>query len=314
MKRKISYGNGIEIFLDGKKILLDPKYASSDALFSFVSHAHFDHVPRKFCGNVLLTRATAKLIAEHSRIKNACYSFFFDSFEVNLLSSGHMLGASQIFIEDGVKVCYTGDLNIRGGFTTEKAEARKCDVLIIEATFGRRCYSFPSKEEVAKEIADWAEECFSKNKKPAILAYKLGKAQEIVKALSSKLNIAVSREIFNFCEKYSKLGVNLGSYHLYTEKICEKEDLLCIFPTNFSRHEKSKKFAKAIASGWAMHEKTKHRYNAEHGFVFSDHSDFYDLISFAEKCSPSVIYTVHGFASELAAELRAIDFYAEALS
>lgn len=314
MKRKIAYNNGIEIFLHDKKILLDPKYASSDAFFSFVSHAHFDHIPRKVSGNLVLTKETACLLSEIRKIKNICYSFFFDSFEVRLLNSGHMLGASQIFIENEVKICYTGDFNLRGGFTAGKPEIRKCDVLIMEATFGRSCYSFPDKEEVAKQIADWAEECFSKNKRPAILAYKLGKAQEIIKVLSSKLNIAVSKQIHAFCEKYAKLGIKLGKYYRYSEEICEKNDFLCIFPTSFSKYKASENFVKAIASGWAVHDRARHRYNAEHGFVFSDHSDFYDLISFAEKCSPSVIYTVHGFAEELASELRALGFYAEALS
>ena len=48
-------------------------------------------------------------------------------------------------------------------------------------------------------------------------------------------------------------------------------------------------------------------------FPLSDHADFPDLLAFVAKVQPKVVYTLHGFAKEFAATLRARGIEAWAL-
>jgi len=316
MEKNILLGNGVEVKINGRKIFLDPKRAEADAL-SFVSHAHLDHIPRKISGELILSEETESLVQAMGRGKNAGVKgmscFFSDELEIKLYNAGHMLGASQIEMQNGLKIVYTGDLNLKGGFTVEKADVAPCDVLIIEATFGMPYYEFPEKEEAIKEVKDWAEECFSKGKKPALLAYALGKSQELIKGLSGKISMAASRKIYDNCSAYSELGMDLGEYACIDE-IEKDSEYLYLFPPSLSREAESANYEKAIASGWVLHPEAKFRFGASTGFVFSDHCDFYSLVEYVEKASPQVVYTLHGYAKEFAGELRKRGFYAEPLA
>jgi len=315
MEKNISLKNGIEIKINDKKLCLDPRHAEAGAL-SFVSHAHLDHIPRKISGELILSRETqslAQAVRNNIQGSESHENFFYENIEVKLHNAGHMLGSSQISIQNGLKITYTGDLNLKGGFTAGRAEVIPCDILIIESTFGMPYYEFPEKEETIKEIIDWAEECFSKGKKPALLAYALGKSQELIKGLSEKISIAASRKIYDFCRNYNALGADLGEY-ASMDNVGKDSDYLFLFPPSFSKEVQSKEYEKAVASGWAAHEETKFRFGASRGFVFSDHCDFYSLLEYANKASPQAIYTLHGYAEEFAQELRKRDFYAEPLS
>ena len=61
----------------------------------------------------------------------------------------------------------------------------------------------------------------------------------------------------------------------------------------------------AIASGWAMDSGAIYQNRCDAAFPLSDHADFPDLLAFVDKVQPKVVYTLHGFAKEFAATLRA---------
>lgn len=233
--------------------------------------------------------------------------------KLKLLNSGHILGSSQLLIEDGFKLVYTGDLNLRSGATTLPAEVPRCDVLIIESTYGKPFYHFPRRSEVVKSITDWINDCFARNTAPVLLAYSLGKAQEITKYLSRDFKLAVHDSIFSFNKKYESAGVELGEYHSYNETEKMKEDYVTIIPPRTKNIKLPERHRKAIISGWAVHRDAKRWYRCDEGFPLSDHSDFYSLLEYVEKASPQVVYAVHGFAKEFALELRERGFYAEAV-
>ncbi len=305
----IRLGNGVELFIDDNKILLDPRRADG---LSFVSHAHSDHAPSKISGQVVATEETGELLSRRS-FSTLDYEEKFETLGISfrLIPSGHMLGASQVVIENGFKVIYTGDLHLEGGETSGRAEVEKCDVLIIESTFGSPFYSFPPREQVIREIKDWIEDCFSQGETPVLLGYSLGKAQEIVKLLSREYSLELHKSIYENCRKYENLGVKLGSYEPYSGEV--KEDKVLLFPPS-ARHSLKGNFKKALLSGWALHGATKFKFRVDEAFAISDHSDFNGLVSYIEKASPQVIYTFHGFAEEFAEELIARGFYAQPLT
>ncbi len=62
----LSLDNGIGVVMEGVEIDLDPKRVEG---LSFISHAHSDHTPRSYKGEVISTKATKKLLRNYSEEK-----------------------------------------------------------------------------------------------------------------------------------------------------------------------------------------------------------------------------------------------------
>jgi Cft2 family RNA processing exonuclease len=69
----------------------------------------------------------------------------------------------------------------------------------------------------------------------------------------------------------------------------------------------------AIVSGWALDPSARFRYGADASFCLSDHADYQDLLAYVAQVQPECVYTVHGYATEFAAELRRLGYRAHAL-
>ena len=264
-------------------------------------------------GKVLLSSHTSSLISK-SATDLRPYDFGEDiqieDLKLSILESGHMLGAGQLLIENGMKVVYTGDLNLQGGSTAGKAAVAKCDVLIIEATYGHPRYNFPEREEVVKEIKDWIYDCLKRDLTPVLLGYSLGKAQELTKYLSREFSVAVHESVYHNNKKYEELGVNLGEYSLFDGQ----HDEVVIIPPAARKSTNGEGFRFAFASGWTLHEGAGRRYGATRGFPLTDHCGFDDLVEYVECADPQMVYTTHGFAEGFSEELRERGFYSEPIS
>jgi putative mRNA 3-end processing factor len=216
-------------------------------------------------------------------------------------------------IQNGSRILYSSDINLKGGLITEPAETPQCDILIIEATFGTPRYRFPEKREIVGEMKDWAEEQIAKEKTPVFLGYSLGKGQELTRAFSKEFDVFVENSIYPFNKQTENLGIDLGEYSLWDENLKDQAELL-IVPPHKARSLRRKGFSVAFVSGWAGNGWRSNRSISQNGFPLSDHSDFDGLIEFVEKVSPQVVYTTHGFASEFSGHLRERGFYSEPLS
>jgi len=290
------------------KVYLDPKKAEN---LSFISHAHSDHCPRSFKGTIIASRTTCALMRKEPIGECWHRATKLDGVSFSLHDSGHIPGSSQLLIENGSRILYTGDLNLKGGLITKPAQTPKCDILIIEATFGKPHFTFPDKKVLAKEMRDWAEECHSKNLAPVFLGYSLGKAQELTRMFSKHYNVFVEDSVHRFNTRTEKLGINLGPYkHIDTfRNDCNS---IIITPPHTAKNYAEAGYRIALASGWTtIGWKGKHSHI---GFPLSDHSDHESLIRFVEKVSPQAVYTTHGYAAELSASLREKGFYSEPLS
>ncbi|RMF90728.1 MAG: MBL fold metallo-hydrolase, partial [Methanobacteriota archaeon] len=219
-----------------------------------------------------------------------------DGVRFTLYNSGHIPGSTQLLIENGARILYTGDLCLKGGLITPPADTPACDILIIEATFGTPRYVFPDKRETIKEMRDWAEDCNAKGATPVFLGYALGKAQEITKALSGDLTVFVEESAYHFNRRTENLGIHLGRYELWDGHL-PPEDCVLVAPPHKARLFRDELFTTAYVSGWASGNGAP-RFGASAGFPLSDHSDFNGLIEFVERVSPQATYTVHGFARE----------------
>ena len=323
----IEYQNGIHI--KGTNLWLDAKRKVD---FSFISHAHIDHAVRH--KEILATKQTTRLyehrlgkakfnILEYNQPKRFYHKFNSkDRIKVELFPSGHILGGSQILLEiKGVRIVYTGDFKLRKSLTAKDAEVKKCDILIMESTFGLPRYIFPDQKEITRKITEFVDQVLSSGQVPIFLAYSLGKAQEIMKILGNKgYKTCVHGTIYSIAKIYEEFGVKFKNYKPCAKHLSDKaEDLkgkVLIVPPWVRNSQMIKNIPKrrmAILTGWALDSSgVKNLFGTDEAFPLSDHADFSELTEYARKAEPKKIYTVHGFP-EFSEFLRKEGFDAEQL-
>ena len=140
---------------------------------AIISHAHADHAAEDRRMPVFATAETAELLrlrGHLGEIVKLPYDRWqpFRGWRMMLLPAGHILGSAQILVErdDGLRLLYTGDMKTRRGRTAEPARFEHADDLVIESTFGLPIFRFPSDEEIAATMTEFAERCFGNDEIP----------------------------------------------------------------------------------------------------------------------------------------------------
>ncbi len=304
---------------------LDSRDAKRGEERVFVSHAHADHLGRH--REVILSEPTHLLMnvrvggGRLAHVLNfrqpAPFEFKGREFRITLLPAGHILGSSMALIEcDGESLLYTGDFKLNAGQAAEPCEPVSADYLIMETTFGKRQYRFPPAEETMEEIRKFCRKSLKKGETPALMAYSLGKSQELLLGLKDAgFQFVVHPSIHDMNEVYRECGVAFPRYALIRDRRIDGKVLICPpsakLPVNISSDDRLKK---AVVSGWAIDRSCQYRHKADAAFPLSDHSDFDELIEFVRRVNPKQVYTLHGFVSDFAWTLRDLGFNAQALS
>ena len=266
----------------------------------------------------------ARGIAGEETKRKHCTRLQTEDLKVELLNAGHVLGSSMLFAQaDGASFLYTADFKTEDSLVTKKATPIECDVLLMEATYGSPEYRFPGREHAYAQIKAWQAEQKARGKITLFGGYSLGKAQEIIKALNEHCETApiVSNPVAKVCEVYNAHGAELE--YLQADTSEAQAMLSGAFTAVLPHHQVNsmlahtlasqykKKVATALATGWnAGHARA---FDCDACFTLSDHCDFNGLVQFAEGTGAKTIYTTHGYARELAHELRKMGKNAQAL-
>lgn len=315
------HANGL--FLPRLGLWLDPRQPRPGLVF--VSHAHSDHTARHH--EVILSEPTARLMrlrlggerVEHRLEFGECRSFSSGKvpFELTLLPAGHILGSAMALIQaNGESLLYTGDFKLRTGLSAERCELRPTNVLVMETTFGRPAYHFPSAETVWREVATFCHDAIQNSSTPILLAYSLGKAQEVLLGLKDKgFEFALHDQTFKVTELCAELGLHFPSYERF-DPITSRGKVV-VWPPGAVRSPllvQLGSMRSAIVSGWALDRSCRYRFGVDAAFPISDHADFPDLLEAVRQVLPRKVWTVHGFAAEFADTLRQQGYDAFALS
>ena len=59
-----------------------------------------------------------------------------------------------------------------------------------------------------------------------------------------------------------------------------------------------------MLSGWAMMSGAKYRFQVDEALPLSDHADYDELLQCVEQTNPSRVFTVHGYTTDFARDLR----------
>jgi Cft2 family RNA processing exonuclease len=281
--------------------------------FAVVTHAHSDHTARHH--SFVATAATLDLMrvrlgaAVARRGIPLAYGqvYAHGPVKIQLYPAGHVLGSAMVRVEapSGESLLYTGDFKTRPGLAAEAIEIPQADTLVMESTFGRPDYRFPPSAEVQARILSFCRHTLEAQQVPILLAYSLGKAQELLKLLApTGWPLMAHRSIRSLNAVYRQHGIPLPPTrpldweHLRGQVVLLPPALRKQFPAGLPPHRT------AMVSGWALHDAARYRYRTDTVLPLSDHADYCDLLNFVEQVNPRTTYLVHGATADLAADLR----------
>ncbi len=218
---------------------------------------------------------------------------------LTLFSAGHVLGSAQLMIEgEHGRFVYTGDFKLGRAYTCEPAEVKVCDVLLMECTYGRPQYVFPSRDEVEDAMIDFAANALADGCTPVFYAYSLGKAQEAM-AILGKAGIALTAHgaVYNMARVYEACGVRLPPYAKYDAQTYAGTSALIWPPSGKALPAalRGKPTRSAVLTGWALNRGATFQYGADAAFALSDHADFPALLRYLELAAPRKVLLNHGW-------------------
>lgn len=307
---QVRYAGGLH--LPGIDLWLDPHRAKSTA---FVSHAHADHFAKH--ETIICSERTHALIrkrygAPKSKVIPLAYGErygFNEDYHLHLLPAGHIFGSAQIYltrISDGATLLYTGDFKVRQSYSAELIEAEKADTLIMETTFGLPHFRFPPSEEIVASIVKFCRETLEENEIPILFGYSLGKAQEILAALTdARLPVMLHKTVYDMTTVYEQFQETFPEYTKLDFKAPGGHVL--IMPPSVGRSQAVRRLRNtrtAMLSGWALQSSAIYRYQVDAVFPLSDHADYPGLMEYVARVQPKLVYTLHGYAAEFARDLR----------
>lgn len=315
----VTANGGIQVELGKTRFVLDPhNHVRAD--YTFVSHAHIDHmhVPSKN-ERVIASEATKEL----AKVRGYDLGETVDVAEgVELLDSGHILGSRAMRIED--EVYYTGDASGRARAFLGKCKTRQARILVMETTYGTPEYVFPSTAKLVKAVNGLIASAYDRGNPVVLMGYPLGKAQLLSYFFSSWDPIFYHERVAEMNRIHVEHGVPIKPGKKF-DPATDADRLpqgpwLMVGPMASGRsklmtHLKKKYGAILVAfSGWALGPGYGRMMGADYSFPLSDHCDYQELISLVRDVSPEAVYTVHGFASEFARDLKGMGFSARPLA
>lgn len=294
------------IHLPGPGLWLDPHTVRE---LAFVSHAHADHTRRHRLA--LMTPQTHDLLPEARRPRQVQLVDLGQSVELGTSrlefhDAGHILGSAMLLVrQEGESMLYSGDMKLRralGGGSTLVPAVR---VLILESTYGRPQYRFPEPASVVGAIAAWCRAVTAAGITPVLLANALGKAQELMLALAPHgLTFALEKRCVPWTEGYERSGIVFPDWVPLDPARGTGERVVLCPPAGKTEIRRLARARVALVSGWAEDRRMRTRFGADAWFACSDHCDFDELIEVAAASGAEQVYTVHGFAEDLARHLR----------
>jgi putative mRNA 3-end processing factor len=273
-----------------------------------VTHAHADHLgglsrSLRLCEKVLMTKATrdlAETLNGSLKLKNAAalktldYGkvITYNDEKISLIKADHILGSAQVLVEDpgGIRIVWTGDFRLEGTPVVD------CDVLVVEATYGR-----PScRRNFNVDVRDLLVSMIEKRLRGGtvyVFGYH-GKLQEVMQILRDadvEVPFVMPQRVYEVTKVCIKHGMQLGCLSLSDDN--EGNELLggnlpCVaFYHMNSRQQVGLRNSRICVSGWEFRSPCRQIGDREHLVALSDHSDFDGLIEYVRLSKAKQVIT-----------------------
>ncbi|HUT10037.1 MAG TPA: MBL fold metallo-hydrolase RNA specificity domain-containing protein [Thermoguttaceae bacterium] len=267
---------------------------------AFISHAHTDHMARH--EYALCTPETSALYQFRLGSRRTLEMPYREPIEwgglrLTTYPAGHCLGSAMLLAEDEKQsLLYTGDFKLGPSATAPEAELPHADILILESTYGTPEYRLPPREQVVEELCSLVGHILSEGATPVIVAYALGKAQEVTRLLTDRgIPVLQHRKVHDVSRVYEACGMPLGRYERLRDRA--EPNWVVVVPPGTPPLESLAREVRIAVTGWAVDERAKYRLRVDHALPLSDHADYDDLFTAVEAVAPKKIYCTHGPAS-----------------
>ena len=315
----VSANGGIQVDLGNARYVLDP-HTHVRADYTFVSHAHIDHMHNPSKNERVIASSLTKELA---KARGYDLGETIEEAEgVELLDSGHILGSRAIRIQD--EVYYTGDASGRARAFLGKCRTRQARILVMETTYGVPEYVFPSTAKLVREVNSLIASAYDRGVPVVLMGYPLGKAQLLSYFFSSWEPLFYYESVDTMNRIHMAHGVPLKPGKRFDpsrdQDRLPRGPWVMVSPMASGRsrlmaHLKKQYGAILVAfSGWALGPGYRYTMGADYSFPLSDHCDYQELINLVQGVGPEMVYTVHGFSAEFARDLRKMGFSARPLA
>lgn len=235
---------------------------------------------------------------------------------VRFFPAGYLPGSSLVFVEaPGGTVLYAGHASLESHALAEPIEVPRARTLVLRTAYGRPEFRFPPRAEALERLVTRARETLAVGDTPVFLGSPMGKAQEIIAALSAAgVPVCVHRTIARVDRTYRNLGFDPG--RATTFRGSPRRDSALVFPDRLrsSLAIRGLKRARIFwASGLARVPEAVARMKVDEAIPLAGHLDFDGLVRLVERVDPERTFTVGRWASAFAAHLRACGRAASAL-
>ncbi|MGE5555127.1 MAG: MBL fold metallo-hydrolase [Methanocella sp.] len=272
-----------------------------------VTHAHADHLyglrkSVKCCEKVIMTKATrdlAETLNENLNLHQETVHTLeygkvlkYGDEKITLLKADHILGACQTLVEDagGIRIAWSGDFRVEG------TDAVECDVLVVEATYGKPSCRRNFGVDVRQLLVDMVERSL-RGGAVYIFGYH-GKLQEVMQLLRNadvQVPFVMPERVYEVTKVCGKHGMKLGPISLSSDK--DGHELLdgnlpCVaFYHMNQRSHVGLRNARFCISGWEFQKPCRQIGDREHIIALSDHSDFDGLIEYVKRTRAKLVIT-----------------------
>jgi putative mRNA 3-end processing factor len=291
---------------------------------ALITHAHSDHA-RWGSKEYLCHDQTLPLL--RLRLGDQSYSSLpwgtsiqHNGVSISFHPAGHIIGSAQIRLEHKGEIwVVSGDYKTIDDGLSGVFEPVPCHTFISESTFGLPIYRWQPQEKVYEQMRQWILGNEQTGRSSVLLAYSLGKAQRVLKAIGEMgRRILVHGAIWNTHETLRSMGIVLPDVERITPETPKEwlKKSIIVAPPSVDGSTWLKKFtpyAVGICSGWMQVRGHVRRRNADAGFVLSDHADWPGLLEAVEATRAGRVLVTHGFQSVFARYLSEKGLEASAL-
>ena len=302
------------------------------APLAIITHAHADHAYRGSQRYVCAMPGAGVLRARMGKdavVEGVPYGQPFrveglgGAVEIAFFPAGHVLGSAQVrlrvlesrFPADERTWVVTGDCNFTAretdpNPTCARFEPVRCDVLLVESTFGLPIYRWPDPREELAGLNHWWRANAAAGRTSIVLAYGLGKAQRVLAGLDPTIGpIGVHGAVEKLIPEYTNEGVALPDTVHTTQKA--RKGLrgvgLVVAPPGILGTAWLRGFGDSrtsMASGVMLVRGRRRWRSFDHGCVSSDHADWPGLLGIVEASGARSVGVTHGASEPLARYLR----------
>jgi putative mRNA 3-end processing factor len=314
---------GTEVWCDARRC---PPRATA-----FVSHARAPRLAGGADGRVITTERTRVLRAVEIAPRGPAgmlltpfgRPFALGRLRLELLPSGHVPGAAQLYIEldDRARrrIAYCGPLNPAPGRFAEAPQVRAAEALCIDAPLAACARKLPPRGEAEAELVAAIERALDDGATPVVLAPALGTAQEIVALLAAAaLPLRVHARIAAWIDAYARIGLQVTASRKLVRKFrgSPAKGEVVVWPLEdrnaaaIGRLRTARTFA---ATGLALEPDAAARLRVEAAFALADHGDLPSLVAHAQAAEARDVWLTSGMSDAAARAFAAAGIRAHEL-